>query len=142
MPMRHIHAFVALPLALLAGCTLFRRDPVETPLVAPLCAPGQPYFEFQVEVPARFLADSVLLASGSPYPSKASPRGADTVTVQFVVGPDGRPEVASFKALRASDPTLLAETRAAVERWRYSPARVGKCPVRQLVQTNVARYAP
>ena len=126
--------------AALAGCRLFRQDPVETPPAAPLCAPGQPYFEFQVETPARFLADSVMLSTGTAYPSDASPRGGDTVTVQFIVGVDGRPEAGTLKVLRANRPELMAETTLSYERWRYVPARMGRCPVRQLVQTNVARY--
>ena len=127
-------------LAGVAGCQLFRRDPVDTPPAAPLCAPAQPYFEFQVETPARFLADSVTLATGTAYPSHAAPRGSDSVTVQFVVGVDGRPEAGTLKVLRANQPELMAETTLNFERWRYTPARLGRCAVRQLVQTNVARY--
>ena len=140
--MRSASSLVLSSLVLLAGCTLFRRDPVETPPAAPMCAAGQPYFEFQVERPARFLADSVLLAPGTPYPSHAAPRGPDTVTVNFVVGTDGRPEVDTFRGVRVTNPALFVEARAAAEQWRYTPARLGKCPVRQLVQSNIARYAP
>ena len=140
--MRPARTLAVLLVAALAGCQLFRPDPVE-PMgspVAPLCAPGQPYFARQVDAAARFLADTVLLGPGAPYPSDAAPRGGDTVTVQFVVGVDGRPEAGTFKVIQATNPQLLAETQAIVERWRFTPARLGSCPVRQLVQTGVARY--
>ena len=127
--------------ALLAGCQLFRPDPVEsvTTPVAPLCAPGQPYFARQVDLAARFLADSVTLAPGTPYPSEATPRGGDTVTVQFIVGVDGRVETGTVR-IQASSPRAGDDVLAAAEGWRYAPARLGNCPVRQLVTTGVARY--
>ena len=136
---------VALPLlAALAACHGLTVQKPASPLdpprenVAPACSQTQPYFEFQVERPARFLADSVTLAPGSLYPSKGS--AGDSTVVQFVVDTVGRPVIESFKVLHARDVQTAAELRGAVERWRYTPARRGSCAVRQLVQTGVARY--
>ena len=106
--------------------------------VVPSCASDtRPYFAYQVEVPARFVADSVTLAPGAYYPTEA--RVGDSLSVQFVVDTLGRPERDTFRATNAS-PELMPALLSAMGTWRFTPARRGRCTVRQLVLTGVARH--
>ena len=98
----------------------------------------RPFFEYQVEGPARFIADSLLIGAGTWYPTAAAPRG-DTVSVQFIVDAEGRPEAGTLRILKAPNAELGATLFGEFQRWRYAPARLGGCPVRQLVQTNLTR---
>ena len=98
------------------------------------CAPpSRPYFDFQVEQPATFILDT----SVSPRPAQRvpgqTPEGSSLV--QFVVDARGVPDTLSYKVLRTSDLLVAERGRRAMVRWRFIPARVGGCPVPQLVQT-------
>jgi protein TonB len=53
---------------------------------------------------------------------------------QFIVGPDGRADVGSFKVLKSSHELFTSAVRAALPQMRFSPALVGGRPVRQMVQ--------
>jgi TonB family protein len=90
-----------------------------------------PYFEFQVEQPVQ-------LAPGGAaprYPDLLRQAGVQgEVLVQFVVGPDGRADVGSFKVLKSSHELFTSAVRAALPQMRFSPALVGGRPVRQMVQ--------
>ena len=97
---------------------------------APTVANG-PYFEFQVEKPV------------APAPGGVAPRYPDLlrlagvegeVLVQFIVGPDGKADVGSFKVLKASHELFADAVRAALPQMRFEPALVGGRAVRQLVQ--------
>jgi hypothetical protein len=103
----------------------------------PCSQQGAPYFEFQVEVPARFIPDSTV----SPRPAGApGVRGDDLpALVQFVVDTAGVPDTRSYKILVGRDAQLVAAGRDVLTRWRFVPARLGGCPVRQLVQTPLTR---
>ena len=57
-----------------------------------------------------------------------------TVVAEFVVDSSGRPEPASFRAIRADDPRFVTAVRAAVLRARFRPAEAAGKHVRQLVQ--------
>ena len=99
------------------------------------CDLGRPYFEFQVEVPARWIADSASQVAGAIRPGPAT-RG-DTLTVQFIVDTLGRAEPGTFKVLVARRPEFADSARQLVPSWRWMPARLGSCRVRQLVQTGI-----
>jgi len=60
------------------------------------------------------------------------------VLVQFVVDTTGRAEPQSIVILRATHPHFGESVRRWLARTRYSPAEVGRRPVRQLVQQEVA----
>lgn len=123
---KHTAAVVA-GLALLAGS-----------LRAQGCSlPAQPYFEFQVEVPARYLSDSVV--SPVPRAEHGVPTRELAALVQFVVDTAGVPDLRSYKILTATDPLLAAAGREVLARWRFAPARLGRCAVPQLVQTPLSR---
>jgi hypothetical protein len=96
---------------------------------APRCA-RDPQFGFQVEKQAYYKPD----VSNSPHPV-----GTGANVVQFVVDTAGRPVVATFKVLRASDSTLVMDASRALSRWSYLPAEINGCKVSQLVQTAISR---
>ncbi|HTR79246.1 MAG TPA: hypothetical protein VMH39_14095 [Gemmatimonadaceae bacterium] len=98
----------------------------------PVCAEQQ-QFDFEVDMPARFIGDTV----SGPHPTAATANPANLV--QFVVDTSGHVMPNTFLALRISDSTLVKDARAAAEGWRYTPAVSGECKVPQLVQTPVAR---
>ena len=122
--------------AVLAGfvaCELQSPTPPKASVIerpAPAVAQG-PYFEFQVEQP-------VVPAAGTGYPRypdvlrRAGIEGE--VLAQFIVGPDGRAEVESFKVLKTSDARFSQAVRNALPQMRFRAARVGDRSVRQLVQ--------
>jgi protein TonB len=98
----------------------------------PIAMPAdQPYFEFQVENPV------------TPAPGGGQPRYPDAlrlagvngeVLAQFIVGPDGRADVESFKVLKSSNDLFTQSVRNALSQMRFKPALVGGKAVRQLVQ--------
>jgi TonB family protein len=122
----------------LAGCALAATiiacqvdagsSPNEKPIVMDA---DKPYFEFQVEQP-------VVPAEGSPSPRypdllrQAKIEGE--VFAQFVVGPDGRADVESFKVLKSTHDLFTKSVLMALPQMRFKPALVGGRPVKQLVQ--------
>ena len=93
--------------------------------------PGTTFMEFQVENPVTLAP-----GSGSPrYPDLLRTAGVDgEVLAQFVVGPDGRADVATFKVLRSSHELFTDAVRNALPNMTFNAAKVGGRPVRQLVQ--------
>jgi len=89
------------------------------------------YFEFQVskQVEQR-------LGNEPPkYPaSLRSQRVSGEVLAQFVVDTLGRPDMKTFRVLRATHPDFATAVRDAVPHFRFSPASIGDRPVRQMVQ--------
>lgn len=138
---------LTLPIALVAAAALGacssvaksidpRRSTMDAVAPSTDCVVDRPYFEFQVETPARFIDDSASRAAGwRPGPTM---RG-DTISVQFVVDTVGRPEPGSYRVVRAQQEVLGDSVRQALPTWRYMPARLRGCRVRQLVQTSVTR---
>lgn len=91
----------------------------------------EPFFEFQVEQPVQAL------------PGGAQPRFPDVlrqagvegeVLAQFVVDTSGRAEVGSYKVLKTSHELFGNAVKTALPGMRYTPAKVGGRPVRQVVQ--------
>ncbi len=97
------------------------------------------YFEFQVEQP-------VLAAGQNPRPEypealeKAKVGGQ--VLVQFVVNPDGRADMGTFKVLKSSNGLFTKSVQGVLPSMRFVPAEVGGKKVRQLVQMPFAFTAP
>lgn len=54
--------------------------------------------------------------------------------VRFVVGTNGRVEMSSIVVLESTHPAFAEAVRSALPRMRFRPARVGRQPVRQLVE--------
>jgi TonB family protein len=117
-------------LATIVACEM--QSPTQPKVLASAATPtinNGPYFEFQVEKPVAFVR------GGAPrYPDVLRKAGvAGEVLAQFVVGPDGRADVGSFKVLESSDELFSNVVRSALPQMRFSPALVGGKPVRQLV---------
>ena len=89
------------------------------------------YFEFQVERPAKRLADSVVLH----YPDMLrSARMSGDLLVQFVVDTSGRALPETFKVIKSTHELFTQSVRSALPNMRFAPATIGGKPVRQLVQ--------
>ena len=97
------------------------------------CNDSTVYFEYQLTTAAQWRADSV--ATIRPNPRVRNPANL----VQFIVDSNGVPEPRTFRALRTTDSSLVAEARRAFIGWRYSPPRLDGCHVRQVVQTAIER---
>jgi hypothetical protein len=97
----------------------------------PACADSTVFFEFQVTTHARWIADSALVVH--PTPTVKNPANL----VQFVVDTAGVPAPATLRVLKRTDAAVIAEARASMSTWRYRPAILNGCPVRQLVQTPI-----
>jgi hypothetical protein len=97
----------------------------------------------RLEVPVWPLSQKATLASGaSTTPSGQSGAShTDSVSVEMVVDPDGRPVVSSARALTLSDDQRAAaqddsgraRIAQSVRALQFDPARIGACRVPQLV---------
>jgi TonB family protein len=89
------------------------------------------YFEFQVEKPVQ-ARDS----GPSPrYPDMLRTANVEgEVLAQFVVNPDGKADLSTFKVLKSSHELFTSSVVKALPNMTFSPALVGGRPVRQLVQ--------
>jgi hypothetical protein len=125
-------------LALLASPVAGQAHAQQCPPARADVPTDRPYFEFQVETPAAFVADTALPLR--PIPVVLIDRKPDPAqdVVQFVVDTAGVPIARTFRVLRAT-PAASAAARATFERWRFRPALVGGCKVPQLVQTAIGR---
>ena len=54
--------------------------------------------------------------------------------VEFVVGRDGRPEMATARVVRATEAGMGTAVLQSLPTWRYDPAVRGDEPVRQLIR--------
>ena len=99
----------------------------------PACADSTVHFEFEVSPPARWLTDTT--GAVRPTPAVRDPSNL----IQFVVDTLGAPQPRTFRALRVTDSALVAEARRTFSSWRYAPALLNGCRVRQLVQTPIGR---
>ena len=109
----------------------------QTPLSVPLfrVALPPPYFEFEVDRP-------VLPRQGNlfpKYPEDLRQMGFEgEVLTQFVVNQAGRAEMRTFRVLKPVHEEFVRAVRDVLPRMRFSPAEVGGCAVRQLVQLPFA----
>ena len=95
-----------------------------------------PWFDFQVDVPARFIGDTTRIPR--PDVSIRIVRGDDnSALVQFVVDTLGVPVATSLRML-ITPPALTKDVvDEAIVSWRYTSAMARGCRVKQLVQTPV-----
>ncbi|MGH7711094.1 MAG: TonB family protein [Gemmatimonadaceae bacterium] len=110
-------------------------DTVITTAVTTPSRKADAYFEFQVDRP-------VTAAPGSAwprYPNALRLAGVEgEVLAQFVVDENGRPDVATFKALKSSHDLFAQAIRAALPAMQFVPAQVRGNNVKQLVQQPFA----
>ena len=100
--------------AYISGVPLYRECAVDTPAQA---------------ISTRLNYDPSTRSNTRPQPGIT----CHTAEVQFVVGLDGRPESETVRLVRANDTSLGQSLIQSVLGWRYSPARRGGVPVRQIV---------
>lgn len=106
-----------------------QRTPLSLPFIRVAFPPV--YFEFEVEKPAIAKPGN----RGPAYPPLLRENGIDgDVLTQFVVDETGRPEMRTFKILRASHEDFVKAIRDVVPRMRFHPGELAGCPVRQVVQ--------
>lgn len=99
-------------------------------VMAPIKTDG-PYVKFQVENQARQIAGTGKLK----YPPAMRQAGREgEVLAQFVIDPNGAPDVSTFRVLKSSDPAFTEAVHEALPSMRFVPARVGGRAVRQVVQ--------
>ncbi len=100
-----------------------------------------PYFEYQVEIAARFIGDTIKL----PRPRTPTRPGvrevpeSTTLVVALVVDSLGAAQKGSLRILKSPSREATASVYATYATWRFTPAVLGGCRVSQLVQTAV-RY--
>lgn len=98
----------------------------------PACVESrQPYFDYQVDQPARFLRGPRRM------PRPVGLWAQDTVRVQFLLDRSGHAVDSTIRVLHAPDSVIAARIRAAVTHWQFMPARRASCPVWQVVNTAV-----
>jgi TonB family protein len=101
-----------------------------TPAPEP-ASPNQTYFEFQVERQAKPLADN----PAARYPDLLREAGIEgAVLAQFVLNPDGSPDMDTFKVLKSTHDLFTESVKATLPSMRFEPATVGGKAVRQLIQ--------
>jgi hypothetical protein len=101
--------------------------------------PAHPAFEFQVEQPAAYVGDSALRPRPAAQQFVPVHENPQALVVQFVVDTAGQPVAGSFKVLNSPSTVASDSARAAMARWRFTPAVKGGCKVPQLVQTAIER---
>ncbi len=92
-----------------------------------------PYFEFQVERPAKFVGDTATL----PRPATHQSPATATLVVMFVVDTIGIVREGTLRILRSPSSEASDAVGTAYTTWRYVPAMLGGCKVAQMVQTEV-----
>ena len=118
---------------LLVAWLLAYSAPARSEAPMRLCPDSTTFFEFQVGVAARWIADTTLAI----HPLPATPHPPNLV--HFVVDTAGVPVITTFYALKVTDPDLVTEARRSLAQWRFTPAVLGGCNVRQLIQTPIGR---
>jgi bla regulator protein blaR1 len=116
------------------ACSVQPDTPTSSPASkAPTASPANKtsaYFEFKLSKEAKLLPG----APAPRYPDalrRANVEGS--VIAQFVVNPDGSPDVRSFKVVKSTDPQFIAAVKDALPSLRFSPAEVKGHKVRQLI---------
>ena len=93
--------------------------------------PEQAYESFEVDNAAVFSAASAVPA----YPPSLQAAGIQgAVTVRFVVDTNGAADTDTFEVIATSRQEFADAVRTALPRMRFSPARLNRAPVRQIVE--------
>jgi hypothetical protein len=96
---------------------------------------------FAVRLPLQ-LAQAVRLESSVPAtlryrPAAGSAMAGDSVVVQLAVDATGQPVEGSARILHARDERFAGAVLEAVARWHFTPAVVGACAVKLLVEQPI-----
>lgn len=108
------------------------REYVTTPDIRPIIGDDSVYTQIQVDSEARYDG-----SAAPEYPLSMLKKAVQgTVRVQFVVDTLGYADTTSLRVLIAPDSAFVRSIRAALPSMRFSPARIGSHPVRELVQQD------
>lgn len=116
--------------AIALACSVHSESPTAITPKPPQHASSGPYVEFQVEKQA------------APMPDNPAPRYPDalraanvegSVRAEFVINPDGTPDMSSFKVLSSTDQRFTDAVKQTLATWKFYPAKVGDRAVRQLL---------
>jgi len=99
----------------------------------------QPYFEFQVDHVASFIADDAVHPRPVSLPPRAAGSARPTFLAQFVVDSSGTPSPGTLKFLVVPSAAAADSAKAAILQWRFKPAILTGCKVAQLVQVELER---
>jgi hypothetical protein len=99
-----------------------------------LVAGGPVFRDCDVDRVARNLTPNVRIAWEPRQDRNQRGTRCYVTEVEFVVGRDGRPEMATAPVVRASEAGMGTAVLQSLPTWRYDPAIKGGDPVRQLVQ--------
>ena len=107
------------------------------PFVVPFSAAQHRHMYFDFEVDQR----AIPIDRRPPaYPVGVTATGE--VLVQIAIDSLGKPDPATFKAIRSPHPALTGAAERALFLWKFQPARKAGRPVRQLVQIPFAFRPP
>lgn len=107
----------------------------DIPSIAPIVAPGEPRVLSEVEVDS--VAERDPTSEGPAYPPHLLARNVQgAVLVQFVVDSTGRPDLASFRVMAATDTAFASAVRQSMLHMHFRPAKLQGRPVPQLVEQN------
>lgn len=97
----------------------------------PVPAPGEPYFEFQVDEPAKMTPGTNTMQ----YPTTLREDGVEgAVLVSFVLNTNGTADMSTFRVVRSDHDLFVESVKAALPAIRYVPGKVRGEAVKQVVQ--------
>ena len=121
-------ALSAIAMAACAGAKAQAQACAAQPRDSIYAASGPVYRDCAVDTKAK-LTNPDLRVNFQP-PARSSCSSAE---VEFVVGTNGRPELATARTLMTNNQAFADAVLASLDQWRYEPARRGGNPVRAIV---------
>lgn len=106
-----------------------------SPASAPVAAPEQSTDSIFTELDVDSAAVRSSLSAGPAYPLDLLAKHVEGMAVvRYVVDTTGFADTESFTVIHATDPGFVRAVRDALPYMRFSPAKIGKKKVRQLVE--------
>lgn len=94
---------------------------------------GESFTVDQVDDPVQYLD-----GANPTYPPVLKSAGIEgKVSLRFVVGTDGRPEIGTIQVLSSTNKAFESPAIEAIKRARFKPAKIRGAPVRQLVEQAI-----
>jgi len=113
-----------------SAANMCSRNPTKECAIAQMSAPGEPYYEFQVERRAWPMEGN----PAAKYPPELHQANVEgEVLAQFVVDTLGRAERSTFKVLKSSHELFTTAVWAVIPDLRFRPAEINGRKVRQIV---------
>lgn len=137
---RHALPFAVVALVSVAACSsASHRPPADQPVRMVAAAPAASCTEWVRRAVAAPELDvervpEPVAYDPPPIPKRLPPGvvgrdGRAEVRIKVLVDTLGRADMKTFRVVRSTHPTLTKSVRAAVAKWRFTPALVGGCKV-------------